>query len=43
MHDSVGLQLGTSLQFAKIQLASLLQTVTFVSFRKLYQTHFCGY
>ena len=34
MHDSVGLQLGTSLQFAKIQLASLLQNCYFCLIQK---------
>ena len=34
MHDSVGLQLGTSLQCAKLQLANLLQNCYFCLIQK---------
>jgi len=34
MHDSVGLQLGTSLQSAKLQLANLLQNCYFCLIQK---------
>jgi len=34
MHDSVGLELGTSLQSAKLQLANLLQNCYFCLIQK---------
>jgi len=43
MHNSVSLQLGTSLQYAKLQLANLLQNCYFCLIQKNYIiTQFCG-